>query len=119
MKHIVTIAFAISLLIGTQFAHAQGLRNSADTLDTITAGAGIDDFENVEDVVGVSINAALGLIGLIFFALMIYAGFTWMSARGEEDKIQKAQKIIISSLVGLFIVVAAYAITALVSARFS
>ena len=68
--------------------------------------------------VGTLINGALTLVGIIFLILMVYAGFLWMTARGEEDQIEKAQKIIYGTVIGLVIVVSAYAITVFVTSRF-
>ena len=41
----------------------------------------------------------------------------WMLARGEEDRITKARETIIAAVIGLVIVVSAYAITNLVTER--
>jgi Zn-dependent protease with chaperone function len=54
---------------------------------------------------------ALGILGTIFFVLIVYAGFLWMTAAGEEDKTGKAKKLIFSGVVGLLIILSAYAIT--------
>jgi len=61
------------------------------------------------------INAMLGLVGAIFFILIIYGGFMWMISRGEDDKVKKARNIIVYAVIGLIIVAAAYAITSLVA----
>ena len=66
---------------------------------------------NLPDVVGGIINSVLGILGTVFLVLIIYAGFTWMKAAGNEEKIQKAQKTIRSSTIGLLIVALAFAIT--------
>ncbi len=66
---------------------------------------------NLPDVVGGIINSVLGILGTVFLVLIIYAGFTWMTAGGNEEKIQKAQKIIRNSTIGLLVVVLAFAIT--------
>lgn len=61
-------------------------------------------------IIGVVISAALALIGAIFLVLMLYAGYHWMTARGEEEKVEKAKDTINRAIVGLIIVVGAYAI---------
>jgi len=66
---------------------------------------------SLPEVIGSVINAALGILGTIFLVLIIYAGFTWMTAGGNEEKIQKAQKIMRNSTIGLLIVALAFAIT--------
>ena len=60
------------------------------------------------------ISVILSLIGVVFLILMIYGGFIWMNSRGNDQEIQKALTIIRNSIIGLLIVVAAYAITALI-----
>lgn len=64
---------------------------------------------NLLDVVGAVVGVALGLVGTVFLILMIYAGYNWMTAQGEEEKVTKAKAIIIQSIIGIIIVVGAYA----------
>lgn len=64
--------------------------------------------------IGIIIAAILSLLGVIFLALIIYAGITWMTSGGDETKVEKAQKIITQSVIGLIIVLAAYAISVFV-----
>ncbi len=54
---------------------------------------------------------ALTFLGIIFIIMIIYAGFLWMTSGGSEDKISKARKIIIRSIIGVAIILLAYAIT--------
>ena len=60
---------------------------------------------------GSVVKLLMSFSGIIFMSLMVYAGFLWMTARGEEAKVDKAQGIIKASIIGLVIVVAAYSIT--------
>jgi len=70
----------------------------------------------ISRTVGNIIRSVLSLIGVIFLALTVYAGVLWLTAAGNDEKIEKAQKIIMSSAIGLAIVGAAYGITALIMA---
>ena len=70
--------------------------------------------ERLPETIGKIISIALSFIGVIFLALLIYGGYTWMIARGNEQAVEKAKSIIINAIIGLVIVVAAYAITAFV-----
>ena len=63
------------------------------------------------ETIGLVVKAALSMVGAIFLLLMVYAGYLWMTARGEEEMVKKSQKIIISSIIGLIIVVASYTLT--------
>lgn len=62
-------------------------------------------------IAGVAIKYALSLIGVIFLALIVYAGVLWMTAQGDEKKIGTARGFIFHSILGLMIVMAAYALT--------
>ncbi len=57
------------------------------------------------------VSAVLSLVGIIFFILMLYGGFEWMTSRGKEDQTKKSLEIIWGGVIGLMIVLAAYAIT--------
>lgn len=66
---------------------------------------------NVGSVMAVAVRAFLGLLGIIFLILIIYGGYNWMLARGEEEKVNKAKDTIQRALIGLIIIISAYAIT--------
>ncbi len=57
------------------------------------------------------IQPILGLVGLAFFCLMLYAGILWMTAAGEPKKVDKAKGILVNSVIGVVIIVASYALT--------
>ncbi|MDP3770762.1 MAG: pilin [bacterium] len=69
-------------------------------------------------IIGRIINVASSLLGVIFVAQMVYAGYLWMTARGEEEQLEKAKHIIRRSIVGLAIVLGAWAITRFVLTQF-
>ena len=49
-------------------------------------------------------------LGIIAVCVILYGGFIWMTASGNEDRVAQAKKIIIAGAIGLVIVLAAYAI---------
>ena len=57
------------------------------------------------------INIILGVIGVVFLLLVIYAGYLWMTAGGDPGKVTKAKKILINAVTGLIIIFMAFAIT--------
>lgn len=73
--------------------------------------------ESLSKSVGQIIKVVLSMIGTIFFALTVYAGFLWMTASGNEEQVTKAQSIIKMAIIGLVIVLASYTITTFVVAR--
>ncbi len=105
-------SFALPLAALAWDASNTGLSTSANA-------AGFSQGNDLPTVIGTVIKAALGLVGVIFLVLMVYAGVIWMIARGDEGKVEKAKSTIISSIIGLIIVVGAYAITNFIIAAFT
>ena len=60
------------------------------------------------------IRIALGFLGVVAIALLVYAGFVWMTAGGEAEKVEKAKRIITSTVIGLVIIMLSFAITSFI-----
>ncbi len=56
------------------------------------------------------ISILLFLSGMIAVIMLIIGGYTWMTARGNEAQALNARKTVINALIGLVIIVLAYAI---------
>jgi hypothetical protein len=81
-------------------------------LQLTAIAAGFDpDPKNPVEIIGALIGVALSFLGIIFLVLTIYAGFTWMTAGGNETKVLRAKATLRNSVIGLIIVVSAYSIT--------
>lgn len=65
------------------------------------------------------INVALGLLGIIAVVIILYAGFQWMTAGGNEEKVTEAKGRIIQGVIGLAIIMSAYAIANFVITQLS
>jgi len=122
------------LLIGLAFSYAhfaiategsdtinsslEGLKETASYVEGDpykTRSASTDDAELfITTELGRIIGVALSFVGVIFLILIIFGGFTWMMAGGNEDKVKKAKNLIGSAVIGLVIIFAAYAITAFI-----
>lgn len=101
-----------------QLAFAQGLKGGSAKLNNVAEKAyGGTPESDPQVIIGKIINAFLGLLGIVFLVLMVYAGFLWMTAQGEAEKVNTAKKLIVQAVIGLAIVLAAYAITSFVVGR--
>ena len=69
---------------------------------------------NIFSLVQIVVNAFLAIIGVLLLIYLLYAGYHWMTARGEEEKVEKAKDTITRAIIGLIIVVGAYAIWAFI-----
>ena len=90
---------------------------------TVEKGMGIskDEIEksDLPAIIGKIVGAGLALLGVIFFVILVYAGISWMMAMGKEEKINEAKDMIVAAILGLIVVLAAYAITAMVGGIFA
>ena len=66
---------------------------------------------NLTTTIGTLINIALSLLGIVFLLLTLYAGWLWMTAAGDSKQTGKAKDILITAVVGLVILLSAYAIS--------
>ncbi len=60
------------------------------------------------------INVALGFLGIVAVVIVLYGGFMWMTAAGNEERISKAKQILSAGIIGLVIIVMAWAIASYV-----
>ncbi|MBD3311358.1 MAG: hypothetical protein GF349_02575 [Candidatus Magasanikbacteria bacterium] len=88
-----------------------------DLQDQITqqyeAGAGAAELGEARDprrIVATIIKVFLGLLGTIFMVLVFMGGYWLLIARGDEEKIKKAQNTIKRAVIGLIIIMLSYAI---------
>lgn len=63
------------------------------------------------EVMAVLINAVLGVLAVIAMVLIVYAGFSWMTSGGNEEKVKKARGTLLHAFIGLTIIMAAWGIT--------
>lgn len=76
---------------------------------------GTNTDKNTQLIIGSIINSFLGLFGVFFLVLVIYGGYKWMNARGNQEEIEKAKGILRSAIIGFILVFLAYAISAFVT----
>lgn len=89
-----------------------GVSKALSGLDlTATAAKLTKNSLDAPELIGNLLAVVLGFTGTIFFILVVYAGLMWMTAVGNEESIKKAQSILKTAIIGLIIVLSAYAIT--------
>jgi len=103
-KFVVTLAI-FSLIAVPLLASAQinpGLNEIAAPL-----GLGTKD---VRVTIASIINVAMGLLGIVAVLIILLGGFKWMTAMGDSEKTKKAKELIVAGIIGLVIILSAYAI---------
>ncbi len=69
--------------------------------------------------VGKIIGMVLSVFGVVFLGLVVYSGFQWMSAGGNDEWVTKAKERIIRASIGLGIIVMAWALTKFIVTQMS
>jgi hypothetical protein len=113
---IILMALGVLLLSNLPLASAQVLVNTnqpggLEDLTNITAKNANFGTVSVGQVVATTIRAVLSFLGIVFIILMIVAGWRWMTAQGNEEAVTQSKDSIRTAIIGLIIVLAAYAIT--------
>ncbi|MBI5077642.1 hypothetical protein HZB94_04660 [Candidatus Falkowbacteria bacterium] len=117
-RHLLTLVLVMSLMMvlaAPLAVSAQNLLEGKDATqvlkDTGTVAYGTADAPQLLPMIGNIIKILLTLLGVIFLILVVYAGFMWMTAGGDKEKVEKAQDILKRAVIGLAITLAAYAIS--------
>jgi hypothetical protein len=105
------LLMSLFLFAGPPNIQAQDLLTGLD----VAAGEGGAGFaaENADSTVLIArvVNAVITISGVIFLILLVYGGMLYMLAGGSEDNVKKAKRLLVSSVIGLIIIVSSYAIS--------
>lgn len=110
---IIIISFFIFSTASVVLA-AKDIGDAPGLLIKVADKAGVKK-QTIPEAAGGIITIAMSITTLIFFILMVYAGFKWMLAQGEEEKIKKARDTLIMASIGLVVLVSSYAISIFLS----
>jgi|SRR3989344_2176141 len=110
-KYIFVFIALVSLTILTRAALAGPFDNNpilnAIVNNTYQTSDQDPQFVFVETLASV-IFMLISFLGIFFIGLIMYGGYIWMNARGNESDVQKAQHIIRDAVIGLVVLGASY-----------
>ena len=66
--------------------------------------------ESLTITVGNLIKSFMGLLGILVVVIVVYAGFLWMTASGNEEKVGMAKRMITQATIGLILILLSYSI---------
>ena len=97
-----TFAVPVLKAVGTTWspniAHAQ--TEVTANLDAVAELSGLSTPDDPRDVIANLIYGFLGILGVIFTVLVIWAGLRWMLAAGDPKKVNSAKQMLISAIIG-------------------
>jgi hypothetical protein len=102
----------VLLLWTAAAAHAQDL--GGGTLNEVAGQANIKSSSSLPLIIGNLVRIFIGLLGIIFLVLTVYAGFLYLTASGDEDKVKHAKETLQRGVIGIIIISVAYAIASFV-----
>jgi len=109
-KHLISLAI-VSFLVMPFFALPVAAQNADFGLNQVSTGLN-NTLSNSDPraIIGRIINVALGFLGVIAVAIILFGGFKWMTAGGNEEKTSEARKLLAAGVIGLVIILASWAI---------
>jgi len=116
------IQLALLLIIGGAFfvvtpaVHA--VTATSFSIESVGSQVGLGDADLKQTVLNI-IRWALGFLTLAAVSYMIYGGFVWLTAAGNEQRVEKAKQIILQAAIGMVIVLLAWAIVVFVARTFA
>lgn len=117
-----TVATSALGIITALPVSAQVVTKIGAGLKTAGAGAGYQGTASASSlpvIVGSIISTLLSLVGVLLLCYLIYAGFLWMTAGGDKSKVSEATTTIRNTIIGLVIIMAAFAIADFVLTQLS
>lgn len=67
--------------------------------------------QDPRETAGNVIAVLMGFLGIIAVVIILLGGFKWMTAGGDESKVEEAKKLMTAGVIGLAIVLASWGIT--------
>lgn len=116
IKKYLALVILMGCFLLTSSASAFSFKDSFKTNDSSLATfAQKSSFDKnpatIESYIGLIITAFFSILGIISITLIIYSGFTWMTARGNEAQVTKAKENFFNVTIGLIFIIGAYALT--------
>jgi hypothetical protein len=106
-----SLAITTALLAVPVVALAGFADNIRSGIETTANPAGLNQTPELPVIIGNVINVTISFVGIILLGYFLYAGFLWMTSDGKGAGVQRAKDMMKNAVIGLVIVVSAYAIS--------
>jgi hypothetical protein len=102
------LTFAVFLTVN--FVSAQQLDTGQQQVDETI----ILDNPDPRVIAARIVQIALGFLGILALALIIYAGYIWMTSAGNSERVDRAKDILKNAIIGLLIILSAFGIVSFI-----
>lgn len=109
--------FSLAVFLTSAFSALPAL--AADLGGTVNSGLNYATIvgwgtQDLKTTIMLVINIIMGFLGLLCVIGIVFGGFKMMTAGGNEDQAAGGKQAIVAGVIGLFIVIGAYAIASFV-----
>ena len=106
------IVFLASLSLSLSMLALPALTSAQTDVFGVNYGAatGLGQQDPRQTVANV-IRIALSFLGIVAVVIVLWGGVLWMTAAGSSEKVDSAKKVLFSGLIGLIIILSAFALT--------
>ncbi len=117
-KNILSFIVLISLFLSWNFVllnpvYSESLLNKQEELSFLEKVFGPS--KDVRDIVINILTVLFTFLGMIMVFLIMYGGFRWMTAGGNDAQVLEAKKYIRNAIIGVIIILASYGITTFIA----
>lgn len=118
-KVVFTILISVMMLssalvsVGTVLAQTTCGANDPLCLKPVEDNSGLGN-QDIRVTIASIIRTAMGLLGIVAVVIILIGGFTWMTAGGNDEKVGQAKNWIFAGVIGLAIILSAYALASYV-----
>ena len=106
LASVLLMVFALALpALATPIEHGMNYARNLELADTN---------QDPRDAAVNIVRYLMTFLGIIAVVVILIGGFYWLTAAGNEDKVATAKKTIIAGVIGLIVVLAAFAIVTFV-----
>ena len=103
-------------LVGIFVAHPVYAQDVVQNLSAVGESAGFGT-TGLYTIIGRIIKVFFGILAAVALVLIIFAGYKWMTAAGDEKQIEDAKNILKNGVIGLAIIASSFAITQFVMSK--
>ncbi|MFA6424323.1 MAG: pilin [Candidatus Magasanikbacteria bacterium] len=122
MKKIIATILSLTTMLALAFAVTAPLQASAVETGPITVDSlGISyggetglSSTDVRTTIARVIRVVMSLLGIVAVVIVLIGGFKWMTAGGNDEQVGEAKKWLFSGVIGLVIILSAYALASFV-----
>ncbi len=103
-------------LVGIFVAHPVYAQDVVQNLSAVGESAGLGT-AGLYTIIGRIIKVFFGILAAVALVLIIFAGYKWMTAAGDEKQVEDAKSILKNGVIGLAIIASSFAITQFVMSK--